>query len=252
MTLRERCELLRSLHVPGRPLVLPNAWDAASARAVEAAGFPAVATSSAGVAEALGYADHEEAPAEEMVAAAARVVRAVGVPVTVDFEAGYGLAPEALVEALAGAGAAGCNLEDTDHAAGVVRDRADGAARLAAIRQAAEARGYPLVVNARVDVFLLAGGKTPEAELVDEAIARGTAYLESGADCVYPILARECDTIARLVEQVGGPVNVLAHPDAPSLAELAALGVARVSHGPYLFRRVMAQLDAWLAGEERL
>src|SRR4051794_19625895 len=114
----DHADTLRSLHVPGDPLVLPNAWDVATAKAIEAAGFPAVATTSAGVAASLGYEDHEAAPREEMLAAAARVCRGVGVPVTVDAEAGYGMDPVELVAALRNIGAAGCNLEDTDHANG--------------------------------------------------------------------------------------------------------------------------------------
>src|SRR5215469_8742202 len=111
--LQRHCELLRSLHTPGEPLLLPNAWDVATARAVVAAGFPVVATTSWGVAASLGYEDHEHAPADEMYAAAARISRCVDVPVTVDAEAGYGMEPDALVTALRDAGAAGCNLEDT-------------------------------------------------------------------------------------------------------------------------------------------
>src|ERR671931_1106101 len=120
--LESRCDLLRSLHRPGEPLLLPNAWDVATARAVVAAGFPVVATTSWGVAEALGYEDDERAPAEEMLAAAARIARGVEVPVTVDAEAGYGMEPGELVAALRSAGAAGCNLEDTDHADETLRD----------------------------------------------------------------------------------------------------------------------------------
>src|ERR1041385_3892322 len=120
--LESHCELLRSLHRPGEPLLLPNAWDVATARAVVAAGFPVVATSSGAVAAALGYEDHEGAPAEEMLAAAARIARGVDVPVTVDAEAGYGMEPAELVAALRNAGAAGCNLEDTDHVTGSLRD----------------------------------------------------------------------------------------------------------------------------------
>src|SRR5262245_39696660 len=114
--LEGRCRLLRSLHKPGAPLLLPNAWDVATARAVVAAGFPVVATTSGGVAASLGYEDHEGAPPGEMIAAAARIVRGVEVPVTVDAEAGYGMDPAELVAALRSAGAAGCNLEDTNHA----------------------------------------------------------------------------------------------------------------------------------------
>src|SRR4051795_7346316 len=135
--LQSQCDLLRSLHRPGDPLLLPNAWDVATARAVVAAGFPVVATTSAGVAGALGYEDHEGAPGDEMLAAAARMASGVEVPVTVDAEAGYGMAPAELVAALRTVGAAGCNLEDTDHAAGSLRDPDRHAERLTAVRRAA-------------------------------------------------------------------------------------------------------------------
>src|SRR5215213_7454524 len=158
--LQSRCDLLRSLHRPGAPLLLPNAWDVATAEAVVAAGFPVVATTSGGVAEALGYEDHEGAPGDEMLAAAARIARGVDVPVTVDAEAGYGMAPAELVAALRSAGVAGCNLEDTDHAAGALRDGDRHAEWLGAVRRAASDDGYGLVINARIDVFLgpLVGG----------------------------------------------------------------------------------------------
>jgi 2-methylisocitrate lyase-like PEP mutase family enzyme len=135
--LQSRCDLLRSLQRPGDPLLLPNAWDVATARAVVAAGFPVVATTSAGVAAVLGYEDHEEAPADEMLAAAARIARGVDVPVTVDAEAGYGLEPAALVAALRSAGAAGCNLEDTDYSTRTLRDPDRHAEWLGAVREAA-------------------------------------------------------------------------------------------------------------------
>src|SRR3954467_4494339 len=139
--LQSRCALLRSLPRPGTPLLLPNAWDAATARAVVAAGFPVVATTSAGVAAALGYEDHEGAPGDEKLAAAARIARGVEVPVTVDAEAGYGMEPAGLVAALQRLGAAGCNLEDTEHAAGSLRDPDRHAEWLSAVRQAASADG---------------------------------------------------------------------------------------------------------------
>ena len=162
--LESRCDLLRSLHRPGEPLLLPNAWDVATANAVVAAGFPVVATTSAGVAAALGYEDHERAPADEMLAAAARMARGVDAPVTVDAEAGYGMEPAELVAALRSAGAAGCNLEDTDHASGSLRDPDGHAEWLRAVRQAASDDGYPLVINARIDVFLgaMLAGAGPE------------------------------------------------------------------------------------------
>lgn len=232
--LAKEAQLLRSLHRPGNPLVLPNAWDAASAAAVEAAGFPVVATGSAAVAEALGYADHEAAPVDEMFAAATRIATAVSVPVTVDLESGYGLPAAELVDRLLSTGAVGCNLEDTSHRGGGLTDAAEQAAWLAEVRAAASAAGVDVVLNARVDVFIQQVGEP--AERVDEAIRRGRAYLEAGADCVYPILVADEETIGRLVEGMGGPVNILARPQAPSLARLAELGVARVSYGPGLHR----------------
>lgn len=250
MKLEDRCRLLSTLHVPGNPLVLPNVWDVSSARAVVAAGFPVVATTSAGVAEALGYDDHERAPAAEMFAAAARIARAVDVPVTVDSEAGYGLSASALVEALMEAGVAGCNLEDTDHAATALHDPSEQARRLADVRAEAEARGYDLVINARIDVFL-AHCEGPQVELVEEALERAHAYFSAGADCVYPIFLRDHEATVRFVAAAGGPVNLLALPEGPSVAELAEIGVARVSYGPLVFRRVLEQLNAILTDEFR-
>ena len=249
--LESRCDLLRSLHRPGDPLLLPNAWDVATARAVVAAGFPVVATTSAGVAATLGYEDHEGAPADEMLAAAARIVRGVEVPVTVDAEAGYGLEPSELVAALRSAGAAGCNLEDTEYPAATLRDPDQHAEWLRAVRQAASEAGYPLVINARVDVFLwplLAGaGPGTQEELVPDALRRANVYLEAGADCVYPIVLWETDALRRFAADVRGPWNVVRLPQAPSLAELAALGVARVSWGLLLHRDAMARFEEQLA-----
>jgi 2-methylisocitrate lyase-like PEP mutase family enzyme len=210
-----------------------------------------VATTSGGVAAALGYQDHEGAPGDEMLAAAARIARAVEVPVTVDAEAGYGMEPAELVSALRRAGAAGCNLEDTDHSAGSLRDPERQAAWLRAVRQAASDDGYPLVINARVDVFLgpfLAGaGPGAQEELVPEALLRANAYLEAGVDCVFPILLWETDALRRFISEVRGPVNVVRLPQAPSLAELAGLGVARVSWGHFLYLAAMARFEEQLA-----
>ena len=243
-TLEARCDLLRSLHVPGEPLVLPNAWDAASAAAVVAAGFPVVATTSGGVAAALGYEDHHGAPAEEMLAAAARITRVVDVPVTVDAEAGYGLEPAELVAALERVGAAGCNLEETNHETGTPRDPEEYATWLTRVREAASAAGSGLVINARIDVFL--SGAEPQGRLVPDALRRAHAYLEAGADCVYPIGLWEREALRAFVEQAGGPVNALALPNAPSVAELGELGVARISWGGLLHRRTMEQFRSAL------
>src|SRR3954463_15652258 len=241
--LQSRCDLLRSLQRPGTPLLLPNAWDVATARAVVAAGFPVVATTSGGVAGALGYEDHEGAPADEMLAAAARIARGVEVPVTVDAEAGYGIEPTELVAALRSAGAAGCNLEDTNHADGSFRDPERHAEWLRAGREAASADGYPLVINARVDVFLgpfLAGaGPGTQAELVPQALRRAHAHLEAGVDGVFPIALSQTDALRRFRWEVGGPVMVVSLPQGPSVAVLAALVVARLSWGPFLYRDAM-------------
>jgi 2-methylisocitrate lyase-like PEP mutase family enzyme len=248
--LQRQCDLLRSLHTPGSPLLLPNAWDVPTARAVIAAGFPVVATTSVGVAEALGHEDHK-APGDEMLAAAGRIARAVEEPVTVDAEAGYGMEPAELVAALRSAGAAGCNLEDTDHAAHSLRDPDEQAEWLGAVRQAASADGYPLVINARVDVFFgpfLAGaGPGIQDELVPDAVGRANAYLEAGVDSVFPIALWETGALRQFMSEVGGPVNVARLPQSPSLAELAAAGVARVSWGPFLFWGAMSWFEDQLA-----
>ena len=248
---QSRCDRLRSLHRPGTPLLLPNAWDVATARAVVAAGFPVVATTSGGVAAALGFEDHENAPPEEMLAAAGRIARGVEVPVTVDAEAGYGMEPNRLVAALRDAGVAGCNLEDTDHRAGKLRDAAHQAEWLRAVRQAASEIGYRLVINARVDVFLapFLAGADPGAQekLVPEALRRANAYLEAGVDCVYPIALWEANALRQFMADVRGAVNVLRVPQLASPSELAALGVARISWGPFLYRQSMARFAQELA-----
>src|ERR671914_98958 len=248
--LQSRCDLLRSLQRPGAPVLLPNAGAVARAGAVVAAGFPVVATTSAGVAGALGYEDHEGAPGDEMLAAAARIAKGVEVPVTVDAEAGYGMEPAELVAELRSMGAAGCNLEDSDYTAGGLRDPDRHAEWLRAVRQAASEDGYPLVINARVDVFLhpfLAGaGPGTQEELVSEALRRANAYLEAGVDCVYPIALWETDALRRFISEIRGPVNVVRLPQAPSLAELAALGVARVSWGILLHGDAMGRFEEQL------
>jgi 2-methylisocitrate lyase-like PEP mutase family enzyme len=252
--LEARCDLLRALHRPGEPLLLPNAWDAATARAVVEAGFPVVATTSGGVAGTLGYEDHEGAPADEMLAAAGRIVRSVDVPVTVDAEAGYGMEPKELVAALRSIGAAGCNLEDTDHSDESLRETNRHAEWLAAVRQAASNDSYGLVINARVDPFLVPffSGADPgtQHELVPEALERANAYLEAGADCVYPIALWEPDALSTFMSGVHGPVNLIRLPQTAPLEELADLGVARVSWATLLFREAMARFAEQLASLE--
>ncbi|QWF82728.1 isocitrate lyase/PEP mutase family protein [Amycolatopsis sp. CA-230715] len=239
---------LRALHVPGRPLILPNAWDADSARLVVEAGFPVVATSSAAVAAALGYSDGERAPAAEMFAAAGRIARAVEVPVTVDAESGYGLSGAELADALIGAGAVGCNFEDTAPGKGI-RPLAEQVELLGALRDAA---GDRLVVNARVDAFLRADH---EEDALDEAVDRARAYLSAGADCVFPIHVRSADLLKSFVDAVApAAVNATYFPAGPKLAELGALGVARVSLGTGLWRLARAaignHLEALSSGQD--
>lgn len=240
-SLTARAGLLAALHRGERPLLLANAWDAASARVLERAGFPAVATSSSAVAGSLGYPDGEAAPADEMLAAVARIARAVSVPVTADLEAGYGLPAAELVERLLEAGAVGCNLEDSDNRSGGLVDAERQAERLAEVRAAAKSSGVGLVINARVDVHLHQIG-TPQQRLT-EALRRARRYLEAGADCVFPIMVSDEESIAELVRGAGGPVNVLYHPGTPSLERLAELGVARVSFGGGLHRATEALLE---------
>jgi 2-methylisocitrate lyase-like PEP mutase family enzyme len=230
--LAAQADQLRGLHVPGSPLLLVNAWDPPSARRLAHDGYPAIATTSAGVAEALGYEDGNVTPPDEMLAAVARIAAVVDVPVTADLEAGYGLEPGALVDGLLGAGAVGLNFEDSDHEAGGLTDAERHAERLGEIKQAGRDAGVDVVLNARVDVFLHDGG-------LDEAVRRGRLYAQAGADCVYPIAVRGRDAIRRLVEEVGAPLNVLVMPGGLTLVQLAELGVARASFGSGLMRTAM-------------
>jgi len=238
MSLSEKAVRLRTLHHGTPILVLPNAWDAASARVIEQAGFSAIATTSAGVAFSLGYPDGQRIGRDEMLAAIRRIAAAVRVPVTADIEAGYGEAPESVAETIRGvldAGAVGVNLEDSWERDGgrVLADLALQEERIRAAREAAQAAGVSLVINARTDVFLY--GLGDEAE----AIRRLNAYLRAGADCAFPILVSDPPLIARLVEAIQGPVNIFAGPGAPSIPDLERLGVARVSFGSALSRAAL-------------
>jgi len=227
---------LRDLHVPGTPVVLPNAWDAASARMVEEAGFPAVSTSSFATATILGYDDGEAAPVDDVLAAAHRIARAVSVPVTVDFERGFRLAPAELVERFAATRAVGLNLEDSDPATGAMIDPGEQADFLAAIRAA----DPDLVINARIDTFIRRAG-SPEEQL-RTATDRATRYLAAGADCVYPIGTGDPGIIRTLTKDISGPVNIGYGQGTNSVDDLAALGAARITFGPLLQRRLYADL----------
>ena len=217
-------EQFRAMHLATPILILPNAWDAISARMVEAEGFRAVATTSSGVSWALGYPDGEKAPWPEVVAAVARIVRAVRAPVTADIEAGYGATPEEVAAHVADvveAGAVGVNLEDGE------RSLEDASARIAAARAAAKTRGVPIVINARTDLYLKHIGA--DATRFDAAVGRAEAFFAAGADCFFPFAVTDRDTVARFAAAVRGPVNVLGRPGTPDAAELQRLGIARVS-----------------------
>jgi 2-methylisocitrate lyase-like PEP mutase family enzyme len=224
--LAEKAERFRRMHHGPGILVLPNAWDAASARIFEDAGFAAIATTSAGVANSLGYPDGERVPPREMFDAVRRIVRAVSVPVTADLEAGYGDAANAARD-LIEAGGIGLNLEDSIRRE--VRDASEHVERIRAVRRVAEARAVPLVINARTDVYLLEFG-APERRF-EETVRRANLYLESGADCAFVPGYFDADLIGRLAKAIRGPLNILALRGTPPAAELERLGVARVSTG---------------------
>ena len=247
MSQQDLAAQLRQLHAPGagRILVLPNAWDAMSARLVEAAGAAAVATTSAGISWALGRPDGQGLTREAMLAAVRVIADAVRVPVTADVESGYGAGtPEDVAETARGviaAGAVGLNLEDAPGRDGApVLDAAANAERIAAARAAAQAGGVALFINARTDVYLRKVGD--EAGRFDETVRRARAYVDAGADGVFVPGVSDADTIRRLAAAVGAPLNVIGGPGVPSVPELQALGVARVSVGPGLARAVMAHV----------
>ncbi len=228
---RRLAEDFRKLHRAPPILLLPNSWDPMSARIFEAAGFPAAATTSGGLAWALGYPDGEKAPWEDVVAATQRIVKAVRVPVTADIEAGYGETPEQVarnVTDIIGAGAVGINLEDgTPHPQQPVRTIEDAAARIRAARAAANAACVPIVINARIDLYLKHVGD--EATRFAETVRRAEAYLSAGADCIFVFAVADMDMIKRFTAAIKAPVNVVGRAGLPGLKALQAAGVARVS-----------------------
>ena len=236
-------ERLRAMHhAPLAPLILPNAWDAASARIIEQAGFPAIATTSAGVAWSLGYPDGERMSRATMLAAVGRIAARVQVPVTADLEAGYGPSPEDAAATATGAieaGAVGFNFEDaTDDAAHPLFAMSQQVERIQAARQAGAAAGVPLVINARTDVYLAQVG-APDTRFA-ETVRRLAAYRDAGADCLFAPGLSDAATIGALVRELGAPLNILAGPHSPPVRELAALGVARISLGGAVMRAALA------------
>jgi 2-methylisocitrate lyase-like PEP mutase family enzyme len=232
-TQREKADAFRRLHRPGDPVVLVNVWDAVSARIVEDAGFPAIASTSAGVAWSEGYPDGEQISREEMFVRIRRIAGAVDVPVTADCEAAYGTSIGDAVLTARGAieaGAIGLNFEDVDVKRGEPLDAELQAERIRAMRRVAGDTGVPLVINARTDAFLAGFGESDQWRL-EESIRRGNRFLEAGADCIFVPGVSDQLLITALVKGIRGPVNILAGANTPPVVRLAELGVARISVG---------------------
>jgi 2-methylisocitrate lyase-like PEP mutase family enzyme len=236
-----KAEELRKLHSGPRMLVLPNAWDAASARVLEELGYPAIATTSAGVAFALGYPDGQRVTRDEMLEVVARIARAVRVPVTADMEAGYGTTLADMAEtakAIVAAGAVGLNLEDvTGETESSQVNTELQAEKIRTIREVSASRGVSLVINARTDIYLMPIG--PEAMRFERTVERLRAYRAAGADCVFAPGVGDRELIEKLVKAVAAPLNILVTPGCPSIPELQKLGVARASTGSATMRATL-------------
>lgn len=229
----QKAEELRRLHHQPRPLLLPNAWDVPSARTFEEIGFPAVATSSAALMVAHGYPDGQEMPRRDLVRVTGTIAGALSVPLSADVVSGYGRGPRdvgATVRSVLAAGAVGINLEDRDPRADRLLPVASQVRKIETVRRLGESIGVRIVINARTDAFHVGPGG-PE-ERFREAIRRGIAYRDAGADCVYPMGLTEAVQIGTYVRTLECPVNVMVRPGLPPLAELESLGVKRVSFGP--------------------
>jgi 2-methylisocitrate lyase-like PEP mutase family enzyme len=236
-----KAEELRKLHSGPRMLLLPNAWDVASARVLEELGYPAIATTSAGVAFALGYPDGQRVTRDEMLEVVARIARAVRVPVTADMEAGYGttLADMAkTAKAIVAAGAVGLNLEDVTGETESSQVNAElQAEKIRTIRETSASLGVTLVVNARTDIYLMPIG--PEATRFERTVERLRAYHAAGADCVFAPGVSERGLIEELVKAVVAPLNILVMPGCPPIPELEKLGVRRASIGSGVMRSTL-------------
>lgn len=231
--LQTKADAFLALHRGPKTLVLPNAWDVASARIFEEAGVAAIATTSAGIAFSLGYPDGQRISRDEMLGCVARIASKVKIPVTADVEAGYGDRPEdaaLTARAVIEAGAVGMNLEDgTDNPQHPLTDLSLQIDKIEAVRETAAKIGVPLVLNARTDVYLLQVGK-PE-DRYEEALKRLTVFREAGANCLFVPGLRDLNTIEQFVRQLRHPINILAGPGSPSIPDLQKVGVARVSLG---------------------
>jgi 2-methylisocitrate lyase-like PEP mutase family enzyme len=244
-TLAEKAQRLLNLHYGPRMLVLANVWDVVSARMVERAGFPAVATSSAAVANSLGYPDGQHIRREEMLRVVRRIAAKVSVPVSADLEAGYGTSLDTIAGTALGlveAGAVGLNFEDsTGDPAKPLFEIAEQEEKIKCLRETGDKLRVHIVINARTDVYLEALGEP--ASRFEHAVKRLNAYRQAGADCLFVPCVDDAETIGKLVKAVKGPLNILARPQTAPLAELERLGVARVSLGSWPMRAVMTAFD---------
>lgn len=241
----KKAQTLLSLHNNGRLLILPNVWNPIGARMLQAKGYSAVATASAAIAESLGYGDGEQLKLSTMLETVARIVRSVEIPVTADFEAGYSSTIEGLqqnISLLLDTGAVGINFEDSFDHSSRLRPIPEQVERIKAVREAAARKGIHLVINARADSFFAEGFSTDE-ERIEDVITRSNAYIQAGADCVYPIGRGDRETLCILRKRISAPINVLASAKTASLKELQELGINRVSYGPYVFRSLLAKMS---------
>ena len=230
---RDKAEDFRELHHRKRILILPNAWDVPSARVFENEGFPAIATSSAGLTVSLGYPDGEIIGREEFVSAVKRIATVLSVPLSVDIVAGFGKSTKEVlitVKAILKAGGIGINIEDFAHATKKLYPIERQVENIRAIQRLADTEGVPLVINARTDALRFGIGD--EDAKFEEAVRRATAYRDAGADCVYPMGLTEAVSISHFVRELDFPINVMVRKGLPTINELQELGVARISFGP--------------------
>ncbi|WP_018602665.1 isocitrate lyase/phosphoenolpyruvate mutase family protein [Mycobacterium sp. 155] len=233
--LQDRARALLALHRPGNPVVLPTVWDAWSAKTAVDAGFAALTLGSHPVADSVGKADGEGMSFDDLTTRVAQISGAIDVPVSVDIESGYGETPRRLIDGLLDAGAVGLNIEDTVHKEGKrLRGPEEHAALVGELRNAADAAGVHVVINARTDLFLRQDGS--EADRVERAVARLKLAAEAGADCLYPVGRHDPETMRQLTSELPLPVNAIAIPESDDPASFGPLGVGRISFGPFLQR----------------
>lgn len=241
----KKAEQFLTLHHDPKLLVLPNIWDPIGARLLQGQGYPAVATASAAVAFSLGYDDGQKITLAAMIEAVRRVADSVDVPVTADMEGGYAEQPKDVAENMRQvlqAGAVGINFEDSRIGGDSLHDIDFQGDRIRAIRSMANQEGVPLVINARVDTYIREDDLSDEDRLA-ETITRAKAYLEAGADCIYPIVVHDLEILTTIQDAIQAPINVLALPNAPSMRELEAAGIARLSLGPFLFKAALTTMQ---------